>query len=199
MANATSRICTGTISSVIRPSRPALSAGWAKPDLLRSNQPGPATARRSQGTPPASGDRQHAAVPAGRIEGEHHIHHDVRDLHGHRTLQHAPAAHRHDQHQRRADQQQQHDGRARGLHDRLVAVGVRDDHACLPLPGPPEDIARLTIQARAARVCTLACRGSHAGVVELVDTRLRSRWALALGGSSPFARIGSGTEVGETV
>jgi hypothetical protein len=36
--------------------------------------------------------------------------------------------------------------------------------------GSCEDIAHLTIQARAARVRTLACRGSHAGVVELVDT-----------------------------
>ena len=45
------------------------------------------------------------------------------------ALEHLPAPHGHDQHERGAHEQQHHDGRAGGLHDGLVAVGVRDNHA----------------------------------------------------------------------
>jgi hypothetical protein len=97
-------------------------------------------------------DREHPAVPAGGEEGERQIDHDEADLDWERSLEHAPAAHGDDEHERCAHEQQQDHGRACGLHDGLVAIGVRDDHAGLALPAGGGGHTSMTIQSLAGCV-----------------------------------------------
>ena len=182
-ANATRSICTGMISSVTTPISPALRSGCAKPASLRSNQLGRGDEREDhEQHAERGGERQHAAAPADRGEDHQDVDDDEAELDQARPLQHLPAADRVDQQQRDRHEQQQNHDHARALHDRLVAVGVRDDDAAraairfLPFPnrrshrGKPYNLRRSPCAppAREARRGRGGI-GRHAG--------LRSQWA----------------------
>jgi hypothetical protein len=170
-----------------QPEQPGVEGGLGEAGLVAVE---PARSGRKREDRQQDGERradgQHASVPAGGEEGEQQVDDDVADLHRQRSLEHAPATDGDDQNERGGGEQQQHDGRARRLHDGLVAVGVRDDRAGRPLlgqgPGAGGGGHRGGHHSSDHTISSGPCvapqgaQGRRAGVVELVDT-------LALGAS----------------
>ena len=180
-----SRAWTGTMSSVMSPSRLESSAGSVKPVLSRSNQAGPRDGGEDeQDDRERRGHRQHAAVPARDVEGHPQVDEDVGDLHELGSLQGIPAPDRHDEDERRGHEQEQDDDRPARLARGLLAVGTLDADVILGHAGR-------TIQSGAGRVRRFARAsgrgetGRHAG--------FRCRWRKPWGFESlrPHSRAAS--------
>ena len=125
IANTISSSASGIRDSVSSPSRLSGSGGESKPSLSRENQAGAATAAKMiRITDSARRDRQHAAVPAARVEREQQVHQDVEDGHRLGALELLPAADRDHGQDAGGQQQQEGDDRPGLLRLRLFPVGV---------------------------------------------------------------------------
>ena len=163
MANAISRICSGTISAVSRPSRLSSSVRAREAGLVAVEPLRRGDGREDQHDDrQRAGDRQHAAAPAHHEERHHEVEHDVGDLQRLGALERLPAAPRDDRQQDGRGQQQEHHDQPRDLRGRLLAVRMLDPDVALFVGHCVRD---LTISGLDAR------RMARAGVAELVDAR----------------------------
>ena len=91
---------------MIAVNNPTGRARILEPALSRSNHAGAATAATTANRIASSDHRQHAAVPAGDVEGHHQVHDDVADRDDLGALELGPAPGGDHEDQERADHQQ---------------------------------------------------------------------------------------------